>query len=159
MAKRSRAQTELTIQQIMDEAFRQILTIGFENMSYSTLADALGISRTGVSHHFPRKLDFLLRLNERIGEHFISALDFSSCKALQHSWQQAMTQPEQQAVLRLFFSICGRPEEDMPEFCAVEQALQQAEAALGTEGREQVRELLGTSALQFSMASLLKKAA
>ncbi|MCL1074351.1 TetR family transcriptional regulator [Shewanella dokdonensis] len=159
MAKRSKAQTELTIQQIMDEAFRQILTIGFETMSYSTLADALGISRTGVSHHFPRKLDFLLRLNERIGEHFISALDFSSNEALQYSWEQAMTRPEQQAVLRLFFSICGRIEDEMPEFIAVEQALQQAEAALGLAGRELVQELLGASALQLSSGNSLAKAA
>jgi len=159
MAKRSKAQTELTIQQIMDEAFRQILTIGFETMSYSTLADALGISRTGVSHHFPRKIDFLLRLNERIGEHFISALDFSSNAALQRSWQQAMIRPEQQAVLRLFFSLCGRVEDEMPEFIAVEQAMQQAEVALGLSGREQVQELLGASALQLSSCTFLAKAA
>ncbi|MGB5144806.1 MAG: TetR/AcrR family transcriptional regulator, partial [Shewanella indica] len=35
MAKRSKAQTELTINQIMDEALKQILTIGFEAMSYT----------------------------------------------------------------------------------------------------------------------------
>lgn len=39
MAKRSRVQTEQTINQIMDEALRQILTIGFETMSYTTLSD------------------------------------------------------------------------------------------------------------------------
>lgn len=48
MAKRSRVQTEQTINQIMDEALRQILTIGFETMSYTTLSEATGISRTEI---------------------------------------------------------------------------------------------------------------
>jgi len=37
--------------------------------------------------------------------------------------------------------------------------MQQAEAALGLSGREQVQELLGASALQLSSCSFLAKAA
>ena len=82
MAKRSRVETEQTVNQILDEALKQILTIGFDAMSYTTLSNATGISRTGISHHFPKKTEFLVRLDHRIGQLFVDALNFDSLSSL-----------------------------------------------------------------------------
>jgi AcrR family transcriptional regulator len=149
MAKRSKVQTELTIKQILDEALKQILTIGFEAMSYTTLSEATGISRTGISHHFPRKTDFLQRLDGRIGQLFVQALDFSSIETLEKTWMQALAQPHYRAVLRLFFSLCGYASNEICLFCAVSLAREQAAAELGTQGELCVNHLLGRSAVML----------
>ncbi|KFZ39085.1 TetR family transcriptional regulator [Shewanella mangrovi] len=147
MAKRSKLETEKTIVQIETAALQQILSIGYESMSYSTLAEATGISRTGISHHFPRKVDFLLVLNQRIGQIFVDALDFSGTSALELSWQEAMASPKLRAILRLFFNFCARPGTEISEFSAVAMAKKSAVQALGAEGSALVSQLLGQSAL------------
>lgn len=147
MAKRSRVQTEQTINQIMDEALKQILTIGFETMSYTTLSEATGISRTGISHHFPRKSDFLVRLDTRIGNLFVAALDFSSQENLETSWMQAMQEEHYRAVLKLFFSLCGGANNEITLFRAVSSARQHAISELGLVGDRTINHLLGRSSL------------
>ncbi|MCE9686958.1 TetR family transcriptional regulator [Shewanella sp. AS16] len=149
MAKRSKAQTEQTINQIMDEALKQILTLGFDAMSYTTLSEATGISRTGISHHFPRKTDFLVRLDERIGRFFVASLDFSSVQALENSWMQALTESHYRAVLKLFFSLCGYSNSEIALFRAINSARETALLELGAEGERVVNQLLGRSALQL----------
>lgn len=159
MAKRSKAQTELTINQIMDEALKQILTIGFEAMSYTTLSEATGISRTGISHHFPRKTDFLVRLDARIGRLFVEALDFSSPELLERSWMIAIQQSHYRAVLRLFFSLCGGTNNDITLFRAVSIARETAVLELGGVGERTINHLLGRSAvLLLSEVSTAKAA-
>jgi len=49
MPKRSKEDTEITIQTIMDAVVDQILTLGYDKMSYTTLSNQTGISRTGSS--------------------------------------------------------------------------------------------------------------
>ncbi len=159
MAKRSRVQTEQTINQIMDEALRQILTIGFETMSYTTLSEATGISRTGISHHFPRKNDFLVRLDARIGAMFVEALDFSSQEALESSWLLAMQEEQFRAVLRLFFSLCGGVNTDITLFRAVSSARQRAIHTLGVVGESSINDLLGRSAVMLLSNSEMAQAA
>nr|WP_283106021.1 TetR family transcriptional regulator [Shewanella glacialipiscicola] len=159
VAKRSRVQTELTINQIMDEALKQILTIGFETMSYTTLSEATGISRTGISHHFPRKTDFLVRLDGRIGNLFVEALDFSSQETLETSWMQAMQEEHYRAVLRLFFSLCGGANNEITLFRAVSNARQQAIAELGLVGDSTINHLLGRSAVMLLSNFDVEKAA
>lgn len=66
MPKRSKEDTEITIQTIMDAVVDQILTLGYDKMSYTTLSNQTGISRTGISHHFPKKQDFANALDGRI---------------------------------------------------------------------------------------------
>ncbi|MGS0730671.1 TetR family transcriptional regulator, partial [Shewanella sp. 0m-11] len=93
MAKRTKIQTKQTIQQILDEAMKQILDLGYDAMSYSTLSEATGISRTGISHHFPHKIDFLKQLDSRIANLFIERLDFSCIQSLQNSWKASLKLP------------------------------------------------------------------
>ena len=147
MAKRSKVETAQTVRQIEDAALQQILTIGYDNMSYSTLSQATGISRTGISHHFPRKIDFLLKLNSRIASRFVAALDFSCLNQLEHSWLRAMAHTELRAILRLFFNFCARGADDVQQFEAIELTRAQATEQLGEEGSKLVSELLGRSAV------------
>ncbi len=62
MPKRSKEDTEITIQTIMDAVIEQILTLGYDKMSYTTLSNQTGISRTGISHHFPKSKILLTHL-------------------------------------------------------------------------------------------------
>ncbi|MGI2174799.1 TetR family transcriptional regulator [Shewanella ulleungensis] len=147
MAKRSRVETELTVNQILDEAFKQILTIGFEAMSYTTLSAATGVSRTGISHHFPRKTEFLVRLDERIGQFFIEGLDFSSIESLQQSWYALMQQSERKAVLKLFFSLCGSVDDNVKTLKSLNMAKETAISHFAEAGSQCVEQLVGHSAL------------
>lgn len=147
MAKRSKVETALTIRQIEDAALQQILTIGYDNMSYSTLSDATGVSRTGISHHFPRKIDFLLALNGRIAEFFVAALDFASLERFELSWLNALDVAELRAVLRLFFNFCARAGVEVQQFEAIEVARSHARRHFGEAGCKLVSELLGHSAV------------
>lgn len=58
MPKRSKEETEITIQKIMDAVVDQLLRLGYDKMSYTTLSQQTGVSRTGISHHFPKKNRF-----------------------------------------------------------------------------------------------------
>ena len=147
MAKRSRVETELTINQILDEAFKQILTIGFDAMSYTTLSAAIGVSRTGISHHFPRKTEFLVRLDERMGQLFVKSLDFSSITSLELSWGKALQHKDHKAILKLFFSLCGANDDSITYFKAVNVAKEIATAELGENGGKCVNQLIGHSAV------------
>ncbi|QFU24326.1 TetR family transcriptional regulator [Shewanella eurypsychrophilus] len=147
MAKRSKAQTEQTIQQILDEALKQVLSIGYESMSYTTLSTATGISRTGISHHFPRKAEFLIRLDNNMASIFIDELDFSDPSALELSWMEALNKPGFCAVLRLFFSLCGYSSREITMFKAIDMARDLANAKLGAPGLSIFNDLLGRSAV------------
>ncbi|MCH1918330.1 TetR family transcriptional regulator [Shewanella sp. A3A] len=149
MAKRSKVETALTIRQIEDAALQQILTLGYDNMSYSTLAQATGISRTGISHHFPRKIDFLLALNSRIAAFFVSALDFCDIEQFERSWLTALESTERRAVLRLFFNFCARAGVEVQQFEAIELTRSQARRHFGDAGCRLVSELLGRSAVKL----------
>lgn len=54
MPKRSKEDTEITIQTIMDAVVDQILTLGYDKMSYTTLSKQTGISRTVLVITFQR---------------------------------------------------------------------------------------------------------
>ena len=149
MAKRSKSQTEITINQIMDEAFKQILCIGFEAMSYTTLSEATGISRTGISHHFPKKTDFLVKLDDRIGELFIESMSFNSISNLKESWSNMLDKAKYKAVLRLFFSMCGYNDNRLTHFKAIEELESRALQSLGEDGKRLVHQLIGDASIQF----------
>ncbi|CAM3746294.1 hypothetical protein VA7868_03359 [Vibrio aerogenes CECT 7868] len=104
MPKRSKEETEITIQTILDVVVDQILNLGYDKMSYTTLSEQTGISRTGISHHFPRKIDFVAALDSKIYQLLISYLDLDSgIQSFRESWIKALKQPQFIAVLRLIF--------------------------------------------------------
>ncbi|MGC9404273.1 TetR/AcrR family transcriptional regulator [Vibrio genomosp. F10] len=104
MPKRSKEDTEITIQKIMDAVVDQLLTLGYDNMSYTTLSQQTGVSRTGISHHFPKKTDFTAALDGRIFKIFVEHLDFTGDLSLfSESWISALNNKEFLAILRLLF--------------------------------------------------------
>jgi AcrR family transcriptional regulator len=147
MAKRSKIETEQTINNIMDEALKQLLNLGYDSMSYTTLSQATGISRTGISHHFPHKANFLVRLDPQICRLFQDELDFTSLATLEDSWVRSLQQPTSRMVLRLFFSLCGDSSREVVQFRAVDLAKQKAYEAFGADGEKLISVLLGQSAV------------
>ncbi|PJC87355.1 transcriptional regulator [Vibrio sp. HA2012] len=104
MPKRSKEDTEITIRIIMDAVIDQLIRLGYDRMSYTSLSQQTGISRTGISHHFPKKTDFVSALDERIHEKFIQHLNLcDGLKAFSESWLVALNNQEFASILRLLF--------------------------------------------------------
>ncbi|MBV7298380.1 TetR/AcrR family transcriptional regulator [Enterovibrio paralichthyis] len=105
MPKRSKEDTEVTIRLILDAVVDQLVTLGYDKMSYTTLSQQTGISRTGISHHFPKKTDFITRLDDRLLSILIDRLDLEGDKrSFIESWLTALRSDNRfTAVLRLFF--------------------------------------------------------
>ncbi len=105
MPKRSKEDTEITIQTIMDAVIDQLLTMGYEKMSYTTLSQQTGISRTGISHHFPKKTDFTLLLTDRLFDLLLESLEVGkTLDDFKASWLSALQRnPDFRAILRVLF--------------------------------------------------------
>ena len=104
MPKRSKEDTEITIQAIMDAVADQIIRLGYDKMSYTTLSQQTGVSRTGISHHFPKKTDFIAALDGRIFKIFIDNLELDKGKqSFVDSWVKALENTQFLAILKLLF--------------------------------------------------------
>lgn len=105
MPKKSKEDTEVTVQLILDAVVDQLIGFGYDKMSYTTLSLQIGISRTGISHHFPKKTDFITRLDERLLGILFDRLDLNGNEErFVQSWLVALNSDERfRAVLRLFF--------------------------------------------------------
>lgn len=104
MPKRSKEDTIVTINTILDTAARQLLELGYDKMSYTTLSKETGISRTGISHHFSRKTDFTTALEGRFVKMVIDHLDCeSSLEPFEKSWRIALNSEQFMSVFRLVF--------------------------------------------------------
>ena len=104
MPKRSKEDTLITVNLILDTATHQLLTMGYDKMSYTTLSQATKISRTGISHHFPKKTDFLLALQGRFLTIIISKLNLiNGLVELETSWRKGLFDNDFVSVLRLAF--------------------------------------------------------
>ncbi|MCL1058782.1 TetR/AcrR family transcriptional regulator [Shewanella gelidimarina] len=147
MPKRSRAETKQTIEQITAAALQQMLNMGYDAMSYSTLSQATGISRTGISHHFPYKADFLTLLEPKLGALLIEDLDFSTTESLQKSWLCALETPQFSAIIKLFFAICGSSQLHTAQYKTLTLLHDKVAIELGDQGRTTVDTLLGQSAI------------
>lgn len=115
MPKRSKEETLITINRILDTASHQLLTIGYDKMSYTTLSEETGISRTGVSHHFPKKTDFLTALEGRFLKKVVELLVLDRSPAdFEESWKTALQNKTFLAIFRLMFhhSIVQSEESD-----------------------------------------------
>lgn len=117
MPKRSKEDTEVTITLILDAVVEQLVTLGYDKMSYTTLSQQTGISRTGISHHFPKKTDFITRLDDRLLGILIDRLDLEGDqRRFIDSWLTALRSDNRfTAILRLFF-LHTVSSESAPEF-------------------------------------------
>ncbi|MFA0037844.1 TetR/AcrR family transcriptional regulator [Vibrio sp. 10N.261.52.A1] len=152
MAKRSKIDTCRTIQLILDTSCHQLLTVGYQNMSYTTLSQATKISRTGISHHFPKKTDFLMALEGRFLKLLVDHLTINEgSDALELSWQKALQSKEFTAILRLVFhhsvirsETCHFSQRLMDNFVKV------ITSHAGTQANKQVERLLGVSLVHIA---------
>ncbi|MEF1212511.1 TetR/AcrR family transcriptional regulator, partial [Vibrio alginolyticus] len=140
MPKRSKEDTEITIQKIMDAVIDQLLRLGYDKMSYTTLSQQTGISRTGISHHFPKKTDFTAALDGRIFKMFIEHLEFDKgLNAFSQSWIKALEDAEFLAILRLLFHHIVTAE-NAQEFAAngIDRLYKMVESQFGAGGDKEL---------------------
>lgn len=152
MPKRSKEDTEITIQKIMDAVVDQLLRLGYDKMSYTTLSQQTGISRTGISHHFPKKTDFTAAQDGRIFKMFIEHLEFDKgLSAFSQSWIKALEDAEFLAILRLLFHHIVTAE-NAQEFAAngIDRLYKMVESQFGAGGDKELEWLIGRSLIQMS---------
>ncbi|HHF2871209.1 TPA: TetR/AcrR family transcriptional regulator [Vibrio diabolicus] len=152
MPKRSKEDTEITIQKIMDAVVDQLLRLGYDKMSYTSLSQQTGISRTGISHHFPKKTDFTAALDGRIFKMFIEHLEFDKgLSAFSQSWIKALEDAEFLAILRLLFHHIVTAE-NAQEFAAngIDRLYKMVESQFGAGGDKELEWLIGRSLIQMS---------
>ncbi|WP_162063890.1 TetR/AcrR family transcriptional regulator [Vibrio taketomensis] len=152
MPKRSKEDTEITIQKIMDAVVDQLLRLGYDKMSYTTLSQQTGVSRTGISHHFPKKTDFTAALDGRIFRMFVEHLDFdNSLSDFSESWIKALDSEEFLAILRLLFHHIVTTE-SAHEFAAngIERLYKAVEAKFGAESDKELEWLIGKSLIRMA---------
>jgi AcrR family transcriptional regulator len=106
MARRTHEDTQITINTILDVATEQLITLGYEKMSYTTLSEQTGISRTGISHHFAKKVDIPCALQGRLLKLMVDKLEVSENESVfVESWKQALEDAQFLAIWRLAFQM------------------------------------------------------
>ncbi len=158
MPKKSVVETKKTISHIMQVAEKQLLTLGYDNMSYTTLSKQSGISRTGISHHFPAKMDFIYALDEKMFTQFLSYLELEkSMTEFKESWLQSLACPPFIAFLRLFFqqTVSSRSCEHKEFY--VRNGLQRLRSVLepkfGEQGKKELEWLIGLSLIHMGLTN------
>ncbi|MGR5238454.1 TetR family transcriptional regulator [Vibrio alfacsensis] len=102
MARRTQEDTQITINTILDVTTEQLITLGYERMSYTTLSEQTGISRTGICHHFPKKADLACSLQGRFLKRIVDKLDLNATvESFATSWKNALNDAEFLAIWRL----------------------------------------------------------
>ncbi len=152
MPKRSKEDTEITIQKIMDAVVDQLLRLGYDKMSYTTLSQQTGVSRTGISHHFPKKTDFTAALDARMFKLFVEHLEFDKgLDAFSESWMKALEDDEFQAILKLLFHHIVISE-NAQEFAAngIDRLYTMVDSHFGAGGDKELEWLLGRSLIHMS---------
>lgn len=152
MPKRSKKDTEITIQTIVSAVEDQLLMLGYDKMSYTTLSKQTGISRTGISHHFPKKTDFMLALDNRIYALFMIHLNVDEdLQAFSDSWIRSLDNPAFISILRLLFHhvISGEKAENFSKNW-VDRLYQMLGDKFGSVSKKELEWLLGISLNQMS---------
>jgi TetR/AcrR family transcriptional repressor of nem operon len=88
------------VDQLLDAAQNLIQQRGYNGFSYEDLAQAVGIRKPSIHHHFPKKEDLGVRVVRRYAERFQSMLE-----AIQHDTPTAAERLE--AYVELFSTTYG----------------------------------------------------
>ena len=152
MPKRSKEETEITIQKIMDAVVDQLLRLGYDKMSYTTLSQQTGVSRTGISHHFPKKTDFTVALDGLIFKMFVEYLSLDgSLQDFSDSWNRALDSSEFLAILRLLFHhiVTSQNTHDFAKV-GIDRLYQTVESQFGGNSAKEIEWLIGKSLVRMS---------
>ena len=120
-------------------------------MSYTTLSKQTGISRTGISHHFPKKQDFATALDGRIFRLFVEKLDLDNGLAgFSTSWIAALNDEKFKATLRLLFHHIASSE-TTSEFAkrGIDRLYGLCLERFGEESQKELEWLLGKSLISL----------
>jgi len=153
MPKRSKEDTEITIQIIMDAVVEQLITLGYDKMSYTTLSQQTGVSRTGISHHFPKKTDFTAALDGRIYKMFVEHLTLNNdLESFKNSWLVSLNNREFLAILRLLFhhTVVSDNTHAFAK-AGLERIYCLAEERFGDHSRQELDALFGRSLVHMAM--------
>lgn len=147
MPKRSKEDTLVTINLILDTATKQLLDGGYDKMSYTTLSKETGVSRTGISHHFPKKTDFLDALQGRLLKLFSDQLEFKQdLESFKASWLQALDKKNFSAIMSLILSQINKGErEQLFARNFVLHVTQACRSIFGDQAEETINRLIGIS--------------
>ncbi|MDC0611439.1 TetR/AcrR family transcriptional regulator [Vibrio sp.] len=147
MPKRSKEDTEITVKVITEAVVEQLLTIGYDKMSYTTLSEQTGVSRTGISHHFPKKIDFVDTVSDEIVQKLKGYLDFShGVNGLRTSWKFALSDERFVAIVRLLMQHIVMTERSVSFAQKVLNMLYStASERIGSDGHDEMERLLGHS--------------
>ncbi|MFM2587167.1 TetR/AcrR family transcriptional regulator [Vibrio sp. TBV020] len=152
MPKRSKEDTEITIQKIMDAVVDQLLRLGYDKMSYTTLSQQTGVSRTGISHHFPKKTDFTAALDGRIFKMFVEHVEFNKgLEEFSSSWVAALDSDEFLAILRLLFHHIVTSQ-STHEFASngIDRLYKMTESQFGEGSAKELEWLIGKSIIRMA---------
>lgn len=147
MPKRSKQETNETINTIKAAVLEQLLTLGYEDMSYSSLSRQTGISRTGICHHFPKKINFTDGLEVTLMERLLSHLDSDSgVEAFERSWMSALQVSEFTTILHIVFYhlFAKQGSRDFAAKC-IDYLLAQMQTRLCLQSDQALKMLLGHS--------------
>ncbi|POF60913.1 transcriptional regulator, partial [Vibrio vulnificus] len=111
-----------------------------------------GVSRTGISHHFPKKTDFTAALDGRIFKLFVEHLEFNKgLNEFSQSWVVALEDEEFRAILRLLFHHIVTAER-AHEFAAngIDRLYKMTESQFGEESKKELEWLFGKSLVRIS---------
>ena len=86
MGRASAAEAEVTKHKIINAAFDITMQQGFENLTFTKLSNACGVSRSGINRHFPKKADLLSVLEPKLSKILMRQMDFRSPQAFYSSW-------------------------------------------------------------------------
>lgn len=147
MPKRSKEDTLVTINLILDTATKQLLDGGYDKMSYTTLSKETGVSRTGISHHFPKKTDFLDALQGRLLKVFSDQLDFKKdLDSFRESWLRALDKKNFSAIMSLILSQISKGErEQLFARSFVLHVTQASMSIFGDDAEDTINRLIGIS--------------
>lgn len=90
MPRVSQKVAQQTRKRIIESAIDIILTQGSESLTFSILAEAAGISRSGINSHFKLKSDLMTEIWPQISDEINRRLDYSSPENFYLSWIKAI---------------------------------------------------------------------
>jgi AcrR family transcriptional regulator len=109
--------------ELLDAAVEYAAQYGFSELSWRTVATALGVSPTTLVHHFGTKEQMLEAILDRLRERIFAATrDHDGAKLnlaaeVRASWNRA-SEPQNAAEFRLFFAVYGRALQAPQQFAA-----------------------------------------
>lgn len=151
MPKRSKEDTEITIQKIMDAVVDQLLRLGYDKCRIRRESADRCIAYR-YQPPFPKKTDFTAALDGRIFKMFIEHLEFEKgLDAFSQSWIKALEDSEFLAILRLLFHHIVTSE-SAHEFAAngIDRLYKMVESQFGSGGDKELEWLIGRSLIQMS---------